>query len=229
MGGRRLGSPRLQRPRRRQLRSASRMPAIFMRWRCSPSFRALAPCIGIERRAASPGLPKYDGCRSPEAVTSHAPQPPGRAAGPKPVSQGEVEDPLPPVADGGRHVGREPAGDRLPDIADQFVRGLALRRAAGKRRDLRPEATLFGLVHDDLDVHGSNHRRAGPAGPRRTTPCRRRRRRTVPVKPGRDSLPGPRPDDEDGREVGALGHGNRRVGARPRPPRRGARVPQGLG
>jgi hypothetical protein len=48
---------------------------------------------------------------------------------------------------------RQAAFDRLVQIAQEFVHGFALGRAARKSRDLGPKATLFGLVDHDLDLH----------------------------------------------------------------------------
>jgi hypothetical protein len=65
----------------------------------------------------------------------------------------------------GRRLGCQPGLDRLADVAQQLVHDLALADTAGQCRHLGPEPAFFGLVNDDLDLHGPNGTFTSPPRP----------------------------------------------------------------
>lgn len=77
------------------------------------------------------------------------------------ISDGYLDDPVTRATLNRVQVDLQTSLHRLVEVPEKLLEGLALRGAAGDRRDLGPIAAFFRLVDDDLQLHGTTlaHRR----------------------------------------------------------------------
>src|SRR5437763_1911468 len=74
---------------------------------------------------------------------------------PESASYGDFQNPLLAAGTGLSNVYGQATFDRLVQILQQFLKGLALGCTAGNSWHLGPIAALLRLVYDNLDLHGS--------------------------------------------------------------------------
>src|SRR4051812_42911941 len=77
----------------------------------------------------------------------------GELPGRRLISYGDFNDPVAAAFLRLRDIDRKAALDGLLNVGQKLIHRLALAGAAGNGRDFRPEAALFRLVHNHLDLH----------------------------------------------------------------------------
>jgi hypothetical protein len=83
-------------------------------------------------------------------------RPSERTRGRKSLSYGDFENALLATGLGRRNVNSEAAFDRFPQVAHQFVHGLALGGAARNGGDFGPEAAFLRIMHHDFNLHSGS-------------------------------------------------------------------------